>query len=146
MKIYPLLIGAGSLAAMSVAVTAEPERVREIFEASPETPVPVQLARRVDVPTPVSLDKAEAFQIVWNSWSPGYFNGILLNDYVVFAHGDVNYRPRVYRITSDAVYKLEPGANFVTTRQVPKKHGTEMVHGAEVQYPGFIVLIRYARP
>lgn len=38
---------------------------------------------------------------------------------------------------------LEPGANFVTTRQTPEKHGTEMVHGAEVQYPGFQVLIRY---
>lgn len=92
------------------------------------------------------LEKAVAFQIVWNSWSPGYFNGILLNDYVIFAHGDVYYRPRVYRLTSDATYKLEPGANFITTRQVPKKHGTEMVHGAEVQYPGFMVLIRYARP
>ncbi len=90
------------------------------------------------------LDRAEAIQIVWNSWSPGYFNGILLNDYVIFAHGDVNYVPRVYRLTSEDVYKLEPGANFVTTRQTPKKHGTEMVHGAEVQYPGFMVLIRYA--
>jgi len=92
------------------------------------------------------LERAVAFQIVWNSWSPGYFNGILLNDYVVFAHGDVYYRPRVYRLTSNATYKLEPGANFITTRQVPKKHGTEMVHGAEVQYPGFMVLIRYSRP
>lgn len=90
------------------------------------------------------LEKAEAFQVVWNSWSPGYFNGILLNDYVIFAHGDANYVPRIYRLTSEDVYKLEPGANFITTRQTPKKHGTEMVHGAEVQYPGFVVLIRYA--
>jgi hypothetical protein len=90
------------------------------------------------------LEKAVEFQLVWNSWSPGYFNGILLNDYVVFAHGYVNYRPRAYYITSDAAYKLESGANFITTRQTPKKHGTEMVHGAEVQYPGVMVLIRYA--
>jgi hypothetical protein len=37
------------------------------------------------------ISLATAFRLAWTTWSPGYMNGLYLNDYVVFTSGARNY-------------------------------------------------------
>ena len=62
MKIHFLMSVAGLLLMLSGSAAAEPEPVREIHEAFPETPPPGRLPEPVEPPTPVSVDMPEAFR------------------------------------------------------------------------------------
>jgi|GEM_PF-2216189 len=63
MKIHFLMSAVGSLLMLSVSVSAEPEPVRQIHEASPETPPPGRLPERPEPPTPVSFGMPGAFRV-----------------------------------------------------------------------------------
>ncbi len=89
-----------------------------------------------------SLDKAVAAQLVWCSWSPGYMNGLYVNDQRVLQREGPRYACHVHRVPVDDLSVFRPGENSLKTGKTPKING-KMVHGMEVNWPGVMVLIRY---
>lgn len=51
----------------------------------------------------------------------------------------------VHRIESDHVQYLQAGINTITTGLTPLVNG-QMVHGAEIQFPGIMLLVKYEQP
>lgn len=88
------------------------------------------------------LNFATAYQLVWASWSPGYMNGVYVNDSRVFDKEGPNYAYYAHRITLEDVSVLKAGENLIKTGKTPKING-KMVHGMEVEYPGIMVLVKY---
>ena len=88
------------------------------------------------------LTRATAYQLVWTSWSPGYMNGIYVNDTKVFDREGPRYRYYAHRVTLDDVTPLRQGENALKTGKTPRYDG-KMVHGMEVQWPGIMVLVQY---
>ena len=93
---------------------------------------------------PRNPQTAEAFQLVWSSWSPGYTNGIYLNDWVVFTHEGKNYTTGFHKVESKKCHMLNWGTNIVKTGKTPKVYGN-MVHGAEILYPGIMALVKFPK-
>ena len=89
------------------------------------------------------LSRATAAQLVWSSWSPGYMNGIFVNGTKVFDSEGPRYAYGAHRITLDDLDAFLPGENTLSTGKTPKHKG-RMVHGMEVNWPGIMVLVRYA--
>lgn len=88
------------------------------------------------------LKHAKAMQLVWSSWSPGYMNGLFINEKKVFDREGPNYAYYAHRVTVDDVSMLRKGQNSLKTGKTPKHNG-KMVHGMEVNWPGIMVLVRY---
>lgn len=88
------------------------------------------------------LQQATASKLVFRSWNPGYFNGIYINDFLVFIREGPRYDYFEHHIPVDELYVFNRGENILQTGKTPLYHG-EMVHGVEVQWPGIMVLIRY---
>jgi hypothetical protein len=88
------------------------------------------------------LAQAEAAQLVWSSWSPGYMNGVFINGQKVFESEGPRYACFWHRIRLADLGVLRAGENVLTTGLTPK-HDGEMVHGMEVNWPGIMVLIQY---
>lgn len=91
-----------------------------------------------------NLAKARHAQLVWHSWSPGYMNGIYINDQKVFDCEGPRYAPYVHRVELDDLSMFRAGENTLKTGETPKRNG-KMVHGMEVNWPGIMVLIQYDR-
>lgn len=89
-------------------------------------------------------EEAIEFRLVWLSWSPGYFNGIYLNDWVVFTREGHKYTPGFHVYQSKECYMLNWGINTVKTGKTPKVFGN-MVHGAEVLFPGVMALVKFSK-
>lgn len=85
---------------------------------------------------------AEAFQLAFTSWSPGYLNGIYINDWLVPTFEACNYCYGVHRITIEKPHFLKQGINIIKTGMTPLQYG-KMVHGTEVIFPGMMLLLRY---
>ena len=90
------------------------------------------------------LKDAVAAQLVWCSWSPGYMNGVIINDQRVFEQEGPRYAYHVHRVPVDDLSVFKPGENSLKTGKTPKING-KMVHGMEVNWPGVMVLIQYRR-
>jgi len=90
------------------------------------------------------LRKAVAAQLVWVSWSPGYMDGIWINDQKVFDREGPHYAYFAHRVPLNDLCALRPGENVLKTALTPKRDG-KMVHGMEVNWPGIMVLIQYRR-
>jgi hypothetical protein len=88
------------------------------------------------------LRKAVAAQLVWSSWSPGYMNGVYINDSKVFDNEGPKYQYFAHRVTLKDISCLKQGVNILKTGGTPKIDG-KMVHGMEVNWPGIMVLIQY---
>jgi len=88
------------------------------------------------------LQQAVAAKMVFRSWSPGYFNGIYINDFLVFIREGPRYDYFEHHIPIHEMHVFEQGDNTLKTGKTPRYHG-EMVHGVEVQWPGIMVLVRY---
>lgn len=88
------------------------------------------------------LRLAVAAKMVFRSWSPGYFNGICINDFLVFIREGPRYDYFEHHIPLSDLYVFNQGENTLKTGKTPLYHG-EMVHGVEVQWPGIMILIRY---
>jgi hypothetical protein len=86
------------------------------------------------------LGKALAAQLVWVSWSPGYMNGIFVNDQEVFRNEGPKYQYYAHRVTVKDLGAFRRGANTLATGPSPGNQ-----HGMEVNWPGIMVLIQYRR-
>jgi hypothetical protein len=90
------------------------------------------------------LGSAVAAQLVWCSWSPGYMNGISINQRQVFQQEGPRYAYYAHRVPVDDLSVFQSGENRLKTGKTPKIKG-KMVHGMEVNWPGIMVLIQYRR-
>lgn len=93
---------------------------------------------------PGEQQNVSEFQLVWSTWSPGYMNGVYLNDWLVFIKEGCHYCPGFHRITIDSNYMLKKGKNSIKTGLTPLVNG-KMVHGAEILYPGIMVLVKHPK-
>ena len=89
------------------------------------------------------LSKAVAAQLVWSSWSPGYMNGIYINDKKVFQCEGPKYACYAHRVAIGDVSSFQSGRNILKTGKTPLNKKGKMVHGMEVNWPGIMVLIQY---
>ncbi|MFZ5833632.1 MAG: Ig-like domain-containing protein [Planctomycetota bacterium] len=90
------------------------------------------------------LGKAVAAQLVWCSWSPGYMEGLYLNGHKVFEREGPHYAYFLHRVPLADLSVLKSGENVLKTGKTPRRNG-KMVHGAEINWPGIMVLIQYAK-
>jgi hypothetical protein len=90
------------------------------------------------------LANAAAARLVWCSWSPGYMEGIYVNDRKVFDREGPRYAYYVHQVPLEDLSVLRAGGNVLKTGKTPKYNG-KMVHGMEVNWPGIMLLIRYRR-
>lgn len=90
------------------------------------------------------LSKAIAAKLVWVSWSPGYLEGVFVNDYEVLKREGPRYAYFAHDLLLEDLSILKPGENVLKTGHTPKYNG-KMVHGAEINWPGIMVLIQYRR-
>lgn len=81
---------------------------------------------------------AVAAQLVWVSWSPGYMNGIYINDRKVFQNEGPKYQYYAHRITLHDLGPFRKGVNTLATGASEKGQ-----HGMEVNWPGIMVLIQH---
>lgn len=88
------------------------------------------------------LKKAVAAQLVFNSWSPGYMNGIYINGVKVFDQQGPRYKYFEHHIPISDLSVLKRGPNIIKTGKTPLHNGS-MVHGMEVNWPGIMLLIQY---
>jgi hypothetical protein len=88
------------------------------------------------------LEKAIQAKMVFRTWSPGYFNGIYINDFIVFIKEGPKYDYYQHDIPLEALYALKQGENILKTGITPL-YPEGMVHGVEVQWPGIMLLIKY---
>jgi len=89
-----------------------------------------------------NLEEAVEAKMVFRSWSPGYFNGIYLNDFLVFTKEGPKYDYFEHHIPLKELQVLKQGENKLRTGKTPLHLG-QMVHGVEVQWPGIMLLIKY---
>jgi hypothetical protein len=88
------------------------------------------------------LVKATEARLVWKSWSPGYMNGLYINDILVFIREGNKYAYYEHDVTLDDLTFIQSGENTIKTGKTPLYRG-QMVHGAEIQWPGIMMLIKY---
>jgi hypothetical protein len=88
------------------------------------------------------LKKAVDAKMVFRTWSPGYFNGIYINDFLVFTKEGPKYDYFEHHIPIEDLSVLKQGENKLKTGKTPLYQG-QMVHGVEVQWPGIMLLIKY---
>jgi hypothetical protein len=84
------------------------------------------------------VSQATEAQLVWASWSPGYMDGIYVNDKKVFANQGPKYVYYAHRVELDDLTAFRRGVNTLATGGSPPGH-----HGMEVNWPGIMVLIQY---
>ena len=86
------------------------------------------------------LAHAKDYQLVWNSWSSSYMNGVSINGAKVMDTPSTSkgYATVFHRETLTKLGPLKKGANKLQTGACCAGK-----HGMEVQYPGFQVLVRY---
>jgi hypothetical protein len=87
------------------------------------------------------VKNVEKFQITAVTWSPGYLNGIYLNDFLLMDRESCKY---CYHIIKREYANPEflSTMNGLKTGKTPL-HGGKMQHGTEIQYPGIMVLVKF---
>jgi hypothetical protein len=88
------------------------------------------------------LTEALRAKLVWCSWSPGYMEGIFINDHLVLQREGPRYAYFLHHVPINDLSVLKPGENTLTTGKTPKYNGNT-VHGMEVNWPGIMLLIQY---
>ncbi len=83
----------------------------------------------------------EKFQIAAVTWSPGYMNGVYLNDFLLMDRESCKYCYHLIKKEYDHPEFLST-MNGLKTGKTPLVGG-KMTHGTEIQYPGFMVLVKY---
>ena len=87
------------------------------------------------------VEKITHAKMVFTSWSPGYLNGIYINDFVVFTREGDKYAFMQHEIPIEHIDVFSEGKNILSTGQTPMYHGKN-VHGTEIMWPGIMVLIK----
>jgi hypothetical protein len=88
------------------------------------------------------LEHATEAKMVFRTWSPGYFNGIYINDFLVFTREGPKYDYFQHDISLEELHVLKQGENILKTGLTPL-YPEGMVHGVEVQWPGIMLMIKY---
>ena len=101
-----------------------------------------ELAQKVKVSG--DLEKAKAARLLWSSWSPGYMEGLFINDTQVFEREGPRYKAYWHNVPLENLAALKDGENIIKTGKTPKYKG-KTVHGMEVNWPGIMLLIKYAK-
>ncbi len=83
-------------------------------------------------------------KMVFRTWSPGYFNGIYINDFIVMTREGPKYDYYQHDVPIEAIYALKAGENQLKTGLTPL-YPEGMVHGVEVQWPGIMLLVKYRK-
>jgi hypothetical protein len=91
-----------------------------------------------------NLEQAAEAKMVFRTWSPGYFNGIYINDFLVLMKEGPKYAYYEHEVPVE-LHVLKKGDNILKTGLTPL-YPEGMVHGVEVQWPGIMLLIRYKKP
>ncbi len=89
-----------------------------------------------------NLEEAVEAKLLFRTWSPGYFNGIYINDFIVFTKEGPKYDYFEHQVPIEDLSVLKQGENKLKTGKTPSHQG-QMVHGVEVQWPGIMLLIKY---
>lgn len=89
-----------------------------------------------------NLEHAVEARMVFKSWSPGYLNGIYINDFLVFIKEGPRYQYFVHDIDVKDLHAFKQGKNLLRTGKTPLYDGI-VVHGVEIQWPGIMILIKY---
>jgi hypothetical protein len=86
-------------------------------------------------------NNAEKFRIVATTWSPGYMNGLYVNNWLLMDRESCKY---CFHIIDKVIEHPEwlQNMNEIKTGHTPLVKG-KMTHGTEIQYPGFMVLVKY---
>ena len=79
--------------------------------------------------------------MVFTTWSSGYFNGIYINNNLIFIREGNRYDYKQHHIPVDYLEALEQGENIIKTGKTQLHHG-QMVHGVEVMWPGIMLLVK----
>ncbi|GAB5405867.1 MAG: hypothetical protein Aurels2KO_40980 [Aureliella sp.] len=87
------------------------------------------------------VETITAARLCWSSWSPGYMNGVKLNDSLVVNQEGPKYRYYDHRVPITDLSAIKRGRNIVSTGKTPRYDG-KMVHGMEVNWPGIQMLIQ----
>jgi hypothetical protein len=75
-------------------------------------------------------------KMVFKSWSPGYFNGIYIIDFLVFFIKEgPKYDYFVHDVPIPDLHAFAPEKNILKTGKTPLYHGN-MVDGVEIRWPG----------
>ena len=88
------------------------------------------------------LENALEARMVFRTWSPGYFNGIYINEFLVFTKEGPKYDYFEHHVPLEELHSLKKGENILKTGKTPL-YPEGMVHGVEVQWPGIMLLIKY---
>jgi hypothetical protein len=88
------------------------------------------------------LSRLIAARLVWSSWSPGYMNGVFINNVQVFDHEGPKYRYYFHSVNIQNLPVFNSGMNSLKTGKTPKING-QTVHGTEINAPGIMVLLQY---
>lgn len=97
-----------------------------------------------DVTVMDELETLRDYRVSWVSWSPCYSNGVFLNDHLLWVRNDDCYVFATHEpaFEGQALDCLTPGENISRTALAPLMRG-RVVHGMEVQWPGFQVKSRH---
>ncbi len=121
------------------------DRERSVYLALPDATPEAWVTRSgsfgqtFDLPfDPATVSKAK---LVWNSWSPCYDAGNSINGQPLAAEDKGPCYRAAWRELDVPAPALRRHKNEVVTAETPL-HDGEMVHGMEVQYPGFYLLLR----
>lgn len=87
------------------------------------------------------LENMVEAKMVFRTWSPGYFNGIYINDFIVLMKEGPKYEYFQHDVSVER-YILKAGENILKTGLTPL-YPEGMVHGAEIQWPGIMLLVKY---
>jgi hypothetical protein len=88
-----------------------------------------------------NINNAEKFRIVTTTWSPGYMNGLYVNNWLVLDRESCKYCFHIIDKVLDHPDWLG-NMNEIKTGHTPLLKG-KMTHGTEIQYPGPTVLVKY---
>jgi hypothetical protein len=87
------------------------------------------------------LEKMTEAKLVFRTWSPGYLNGIYVNDFIILIKEGPKYDYFQHAIPVNR-HVLKAGENILRTGLTPL-YPEGMVHGTEIQWPGIMLLVRY---
>jgi hypothetical protein len=83
----------------------------------------------------------EKFRMVVTTWSPGYMNGIYLNNFLLMDRESCKY---CFHVIDKIIEHPEffQKMNAIKTGYTPLVNG-KMTHGTEIQYPGPTLIVKY---
>ncbi len=123
------------------------ERTFSVYQARPASVPPFWVTRNDSFTQSFELpfdpkQGSAAAKLSWSAWSPCYNAGIAFNGREIPLDDPGPCYVAAWQELPVPASSLQAGTNTITTAQTPLQDG-EMVHGMEVQYPGFYLTVRH---